>query len=489
MKRSKRMVSVVILGLLLFSIISVREPSESLGMARDESVNARVSRTNGDVGVTDVGDYFLYLPLVAKKFPPPPSVFGVQMNPVSQRGGLDKVAEAWTTWVGYVMIDWSAVEPTQGTRNWSASVEQQLINATENYLTPIVNVRLTPEWARKYRDYSCGPMARQYFDEFADFMFDAVARYSQPPYNVEYWEIWNEPDVDPAETPFKWIGCWGDKNDSYYGGGYYADMLKIVYPRIKQADPDAQVLVGGLLLDCDPNNPPPGKDCTSSKFLEGILVNGGGNYFDGVSFHAYEYYNGQLGTYSNPNWHSTWNTTGPVMTAKKSYLQSLLNKYKVPGKYLINTECALLGDGRAGDSDFEQTKAYYVAQSYATAIAGGLKGNLWYSVLGWRNSGLLDENLNPLPAYDAYKFGRQELGGAAFVGGVGAGDVSNPSGLKGYKFNTDEGVVWILWSRDGQNHTVTLTPGTPRAVYNTYGVSQAATNPIQVGLEPVYLEW
>jgi hypothetical protein len=39
-----------------------------------------------------------------------------------------------------------------------------------------------------------------------------------------------------------------------FGGEYYGNMLKIVYPAIKSADPQAQVLVGGLLLDCDPVN-------------------------------------------------------------------------------------------------------------------------------------------------------------------------------------------------------------------------------------------
>jgi hypothetical protein len=83
-------------------------------------------------------------------------------------------------------------------------------------------------------------------------MHDLVARYSVPPYNVKYWELWNEPDVDPAlagliggDIPF---GCWGDSTDPYYGGGYYAEMLKAVYPRIKAADPQAQVARGRIAL-------------------------------------------------------------------------------------------------------------------------------------------------------------------------------------------------------------------------------------------------
>ena len=46
--------------------------------------------------------------------------------------------------------------------------------------------------------------------------------------------------VDPDSV----FGCWGDNDDDYYGGGYYADMLKMVYPAVKSADPQAQVLIG-----------------------------------------------------------------------------------------------------------------------------------------------------------------------------------------------------------------------------------------------------
>ena len=128
-------------------------------------------------------------------------------------------------------------------------------------------------------------------------MHALVARYSVALYNIKYWELWNEPDIASSNFPGdNLFGCWGDPNDPYYGGGYYADMLREVYPQIKAADPQGQVLVGGLLLDCDPrlgagcekvknNNQP-------SKFLEGILRKNGVPFFDGVSFHAYDYYLG-----------------------------------------------------------------------------------------------------------------------------------------------------------------------------------------------------
>jgi len=320
-----------------------------------------------------------------------------------------------------------------------------------------------------------------------------VARYSVSPYNVKYWEIWNEPDIDPIYvSPDSPYGCWGDQNDAYYGGGYYAEMLKAAYPQIKAADPQAQVLVGGLLLDCDPR---PEAGCAAvghssvpGKFLEGILINNGAPYFDGVSFHAYDYYFGQSGQYGNSNWQSAWNTTGSVLIAKAQFIQGLLGQYGVSGKFLMNTESALLCNACSNDSVFETTKAYYVAQAYSAAIAKGLRANIWYSVMGWQNSGLLNPDLSPRPAYTAFQFARSELRDAAFAGDITGSDIGDASSVKGYKFNRGDRRIWVLWSLDGAAHSINL-PGVPLTAWDALGNPVTPAVSMNVTLNPLYLEW
>jgi hypothetical protein len=437
------------------------------------------------------GDTIVYMPLIFKTFPQPPTVYGIQLNAITEAGGLSKVAELKSTWVGEFAILWNNIESTQGVYDWSslASQERQLKNVVAKGLTPIVNVRFTPTWAQLYDGYLCGPMEQQYFDEFATFLQKVVERYSVAPYNVKYWEIWNEEDIDHAIVPpGSYWGCWGDSTDPYYGGGYYAEMLKVVYPVIKAADPEAQVMVGGLLLDCDPR---PGAGCLAvghdpgpSMFLEGILSNNGGPYFDGIAFHAYEYYYGSLGQYGNPNWGSAWNTTGPTSMAKVQFIQELLGNYSVTGKFLINTEAALLCDSCTNDADFETTKANYVAESYAGAIASGLKGNLWYTLLGWRNSGLVNADLSPRPGYIAYQFSRNELRDASFVQ-----KITSFGGVMGYEFNRGDRRIWVLWSRDGYTHNVTMSPA-PLAVCDVLGsCSPSPALPLAITISPVYLEF
>ena len=481
--------------------------------------------------------YTLYLPLVSNRFPLE-TVFGAEMDQITTDGGLDQVVAANTTWVRRNGVLWADVEPDKGTRNWGAlaGLEQELRDASAKNLQVILIVRKTPLWAQKVSGSFCGPIKLEELGAFGNFMYDLVSRYSVAPYKVRYWEIWNEPDVDPAlaayiggdSIPF---GCWGDQNDDYYGGGYYAEMLKAAYPRIKAADPQAQVLVGGLLLDCDPRGSPsvcasltPPHNDKPPKFLEGILRNDGGAYFDGVGFHGYDDYYGALGRYGSRNWNSGWNISGPTTTARARFIMEVLDTYHIYGKFIMNTETAIICGGfndppgqppceSEPTSPFEQTKAYYIAQVYAAAIAEGLRANIWYSVLGWRNSGLLRSDLTlplktfasefrptaqnsglltssgaPRPAYYAYQFARSELMDASFVGDIGSADIGGVSGVKGYKFNRGDRTIWLLWSLDGSSHDITFSSA-PLAVWDALGNSVTPATSMNVDLKPLYLEW
>jgi hypothetical protein len=446
--------------------------------------------------------FTIYLPLVRRNFPLQ-TVFGAGMDQITSGQGLDQMVAANMSWTRALGVVWSSVESTEGSYNWStlASLESELQNASSKGIQVILLVHSTPQWARKIvgTGPSCGPISQSKLPAFGNFMRALVARYSVPPYNVKYWELWNEPDIasSPGDSGY---GCWGDPTDtSYYGGGYYADMLKVVYPQIKAANTQAQVLIGGLLLDCDPR---PGAGCASitpphstlpAMFLEGILHNNGGPYFDGVSFHAYDVYKGVLGQYYNPNWSSAWNTTGPVVIAKAEFIQSLLSKYGVSGKFLMNTESALICGTTGYESacqtdDSAETKVYYLAQAYATAIAQGLRANIWYSVLGWRNSGLLNGNLSPLPAYYAFQFGRSELRDAAYTGDITAADIGGASGVMGYKFQRGDRRIWVLWSLDGNQHSINFS-SVPLAAWDALGDSVTPAASMDVTLNPLYLEW
>lgn len=474
-----------------------------------------------------------FLPIIKKRQPAVTisanPVFGVEMGSEldnkNDTGPVDMMADAGASWVRYNGLLWSTVEPSLGQRKWDAAVDTRLSNASKFNLTTLLVVRSTPAWAQKFSGYPCGPMKQEYFDEFANFMKDVVARYSQAPYNVLYYELWNEPDVSTNEVPtpdYPW-GCWGDPNDTqYYGGAYYADMLKVVVPAMRQANPNVQVVVGGLLLYCNPNNPPSFSQCIQSKYLNGILANGGGPYFEGVSYHAYDYffrpsnindlYNG-LGVFNNNKyWLTAWNTTGPSLIAKTNYLKGVLSQYGASNKYLIASEIGLVcgqlesvPDTKHCDAAystsaaFQNTKAIYVVEAYTAGRYLNLKSNIWYSWWGWSFSGLYSGSVSRYePGYYAYDYASGALNGA-----TSAVELGVAPDVKGYEFRWADRKVWVLWyvggdPANGKLNVQVNMPSTPLSVYRwvNYGtgaVNQGTYQPatvsasLAIGREPVFI--
>jgi hypothetical protein len=482
---------VLLLASFSNSRISARDFPASQNSSEETFLPLEMNRMSSDTN--------LFLPLLRSKFPFQ-TAFGIAVEQINASGGLDALVSANAFWTRPVGITWSAIEPSEGNYDWSvlSKLEEELRNASDAGIQVILIVHGTPEWARKNpgTGSTCGPIAAEKLNAFGDFMVALVSRYGPTPYQVKYWEIWNEPDIDPSIVPVdNPYGCWGDPSDEYFGGEYYSEMLTAIYPRIKSADPQSQVIVGGLLLDCDPRGgcAAEGKSNLPSKFLEGVLKDSLGSNFDGISFHAYDYYAGELGKYNNPSWMSAWDNTGPVGIAKAGYIRSLLDQYGISGKYLINTESALVC-GFTGmepvcqTTDFGSSKAYYVAQSFATAIAQGFRANLWYNIYGWRGSGLVDQNNNPLPAFEAFRFSRNELGDGVFNGIVTPADLGGVVGVTGYKIQRGSRLIWVLWSLDGNAHRVTLS-GLPDAAWGALGEPLLPALEMEVSLEPFYLEW
>jgi hypothetical protein len=441
-------------------------------------------------------DFDIYLPVVIKDYTGAPTIFGNETTILGNTDIQDKSKSASVYWVRSYVFSWKLIEPvdtTPGNYNWESVDKQALINAASRRLHIIATIKMTPSWAQKYSGYSCGPVAKNKFSAFAEFLQEVVRIYGKPPYNVKYWELGNEPDVDrnlvPPDSEY---GCWGEESDTYYGGGFYADMLKVAYPAIKSVDPDAKVLIGGLLLDCDPTNPPAGKTCKPGKFLEGILRNSGGNYFDIVSFHGYPNY----AIYQDPNklypqylyydeHHEYWVNRGGIVLGKINFLNEVMASRGV-SKPIIASEAALTCSGCGShDSVYEEAKANYVVWLYVRNLVAGLMGTTWYTieVPGWRYAGLLDEYQNPRPAYNALKFLARELTETTYQNPV----TQFPS-LRGYQFGNSWKRIWVLWAPDEQPYTINVPTGAT-VVYDKYGaVITPESGQISVK-NPVYIEF
>jgi hypothetical protein len=60
--------------------------------------------------------------------------------------------------------------------------------------------------------------------------------------------------------------------------------------------------------------------------------------------------------------------------------------------------------------------------------------------------------------------------------------------VKGFAFQRDDNLLWVLWSLDGQDHPIPLG-SLPGAVYNVLGESLAPDLNITITLSPIYIEW
>ena len=418
------------------------------------------------------------------------NVFGVEITPLNDSGGLTEVATTETKWVRGIEVKWSEVEPTQGIYNWSAldGAETELVNAFSAGLTPIVMVRGAPLWASPDNLTDC-VIADIHYTDFGNFIAQVITNTNSPlsEYSITYLSIWNEPDIASGETSYSgsFGGCWGDINDPYYGGEAYGEMLDIIYEIVKAADPATQIIAGELLLDCSPELD---SECLPGKFFEGVLRST--SDFDGVSFHGYDFYMGSIGEYGNTNWDSGWNSSGPVLVSKAEYIAGLLKSAGLSDKFIMNTEFALLCDTCENDGVFEITKASYLVHAYARAIANGLEANVWFDVTGtWgRSNGLLKRDLFMLPAFYTYQFASSKLTGITQFK-----EITQYEGVTGYEFwgAACEGDtncnVWILWSLDGNDHEISL-PAVPYAIQDMFGNSDPISQTLTVSLSPIYID-
>lgn len=404
----------------------------------------------------------LYLPLITDSRPL--GVFGVEATRVDPARGLATMVELGPTWVRRNGLRWGAIEPVEGQPfRWdhpsTQAIEADMIQASAHGMRLILIVRSSPAWAVAPSSGDCGPILPAKQAAFARFLRAVVARYSQPPYNVKYWEIGNEPDA-PIISTDRAYGCWGDENDPFYGGRAYGELLKVASAAIKSADPRAQVLNGGLLLD-----QPFDKSTNtgrSARFLEGMLEAGAGSALDLLSYHSYSFYNSNGspdGSLGSDDW-------------KPAYLREILGRYGL-SKPLINTEGALLCE--QASSQCAQAQAYAIPRLYARAMRDDLRGFIWYifDSDGFRNTALVEPTAPSTrrPAHRAFAQASIALAGKGFDGPI----AGLPNGVEGYRFSQGGRVVLVLWSDVPQSVQLNLGPNTGLACAEWDGAALACS--------------
>ncbi|HEU4329321.1 MAG TPA: hypothetical protein VFS21_39650 [Roseiflexaceae bacterium] len=414
----------------------------------------------------------VYLPIVSGP-PVPLSPFGMDLRAYTSQSALDFAMSANPKWVRAGDALWSDVEPVRGGGyRWEAlaTLEANIrrIRAANPNVEPTVVVQRSPAWAQSISGRLCSPPKREYVADFARFLEALSRRFSASDLRVNYYEIWNEPDVAPEDTSDDMgMGCWMNKSAPRQSGFYYGEVLSYVAPWVKNSNPNATVIGGALLYNWP-------DDVLSRAFLEGMLDSGAGKAVDAISFHAY----------------GEWGATD-LLVNKTLRLRGILAAYGLDHKPLFATEVAALCLGLSQSScspSFEQWKfrqANYAARIYAQALALDLQGAFWFTLVspkpGFYFSHLIDEDngtLTPREAYNSFLNSATLLQGARYVGQpITMLPGTQPNAVRDLVFRKPRSVwdpsrgsmMHVLWQQQFDatplSHPIEVPPGSSAVCY------------------------
>lgn len=388
-------------------------------------------------------------------------LFGVQMmGTIGESQGLSLAVNAGAQWVRFP-LRWSIVEPVEAMPyDWSL-YDQIFLAAANAGLNLIVTVTSNPDWAGLVNELGeptaqtpCGPIRSSKMYHFTAFLSAAVQRYSGAPYNVKDWEFYNEPDnADPWTFP-NLGGCWGrPPQEEDWEGSYprrYARMLIAASDAVKAVDASARVWLGGIAYDyyytIDGGPFQPG---WLEEVLDELKKSAGPSFpvFDVFNFHYYPAFRWRWeGILEDPDQRPFRN--------KDIIGKTLWLRQEELGKFSINVPMAITEVGRPSqpvDGDpilySEERTARYVPKVFARSLAAGLSHVIWFTMVDnpgdTRKYGLLNANLTPKNAYDAYQTTMSEIGGAFYLGRL-----LNNVNLEGYRFWRDGKETWVVWRVD-----------------------------------------
>ncbi len=186
------------------------------------------------------------------------------------RRTLQQVREMGATTI-IDLFPWAVIQPrSANSYEWTGS-DMLIAHAQRQGLTVIARLDFVPAWARP-ANTNDRYIAPDHYVAYADFVAAFAQRYV--PQGVRVLQIWNEPNLR-----FEW----GDRAPDPVA---YAELLKVVYPRVKAVAPEAIITLSGLAPG-GPTGPidPQTLSVNDLTFLGLCLAEK--PPFDAVSVHAY----------------------------------------------------------------------------------------------------------------------------------------------------------------------------------------------------------
>ena len=180
---------------------------------------------------------------------------------------LQLVREMGAPWI-VELFPWAYYEPQQGQFDWDHA-DMVIDHAEAQGLQVIARIGLTPQWARP-PDTALNYLDQAHYSDYANFAAAFAKRYRG---RVEHIIILNEPNLS-----FEWGGQVTTAAD-------YVDLLRVVYPAVKAANPEVVVLAGALAPTLEAAGSPNGVN--DLVYLREMLAADSAEYFDALAVHSY----------------------------------------------------------------------------------------------------------------------------------------------------------------------------------------------------------
>jgi hypothetical protein len=394
-------------------------------------------------------------------------------------------------------VFWPAIEPIDLNPDqylWHEA-DAALQAAKDNCINMIVTLDFTPSWAWTGGDRS--PIQSDLLPEYAEFVRAMVERYDGDGEDdapggmvVNYWEFYNEPDFGPSAHG----GGWGEF------GAAYAEMLKTIYPEVHGANPNANVVLGGLAYNYFTTE----GGLFIREFLDDVLEADGGKYFDIMNVHHYPF------PRDRRNWTDS-NSSGLVQ--KVADINKKLAAHKLV-KPLMITEVGWHSDNNDLYPSTEEFQARHIVQLLTQAVAVDAISAIWWSLADPSEypykTGLMAENRQLKASYDVYRETVKRIGDSTFVKVVVPGVETD---LEVYQF-TEQGtqktfyIAWLnpiapfnaqakltfddsvttKWETSGHSATIYSKEGKPlKTVKDADDGKNDGKIMVEVGRSPIYI--
>lgn len=291
---------------------------------------------------------------------------------------------------------WSIIEPTRG--NWTWGVTDWLVDfCLKSGIEPFPILSYNAQWMKQ------SPSSDDDIREYADYVRACVARYKG---KVQYWEIWNESNIETFWKPNPNVAR-------------YTAILKAGYEAAKAANPECTVVA-------------PATSMTDVNWIAGIAANGGINSFDVLSFHPYSH------------------SDGPEemdLARQIENMRSTMAHFGRPDIPIWITEMGWQSDIAKNREVAEQMR--YLVQSYVIAAAHGVERLYWFNLQDWNEDGklvgwgMLSPDNRKKPTAQAYRVMRDQLVGRSFIGYLELGKHEYA-----YAFRKGPSILLVAWSRN-----------------------------------------